>query len=156
MNTLPKDLEDIIIDYKTDLENLDGLTHKEIVKENLSYKIKLNKELKKDKKNFEELFFFSQKINDIKDKMIELLSDTDYCNGCEEHHCKEWDTCTKCDKQFCDEHYGDMCFTCEGCNEIFCENCGTHCDTCDSPYCKTCKGTVEDYNCESCWENSWF
>ena len=157
MNTLPKDLEEIIVDYKTDLEKFEGLTYKELVKESLSYKIRLKNELSKDKKNFEELFFFSQKINNIKDKMIELLDDKDYCNGCDDHHEQHWDTCDNCDKQFCEQHYGDKTRLCEGCNEIFCEDCSGKCGGCGNDYCKKCENLDEnDSKCEHCWEEGWF
>jgi hypothetical protein len=155
MNTLPKDLEDIIVNYKKDLENFEGLTYNELIKEKLSYKIRLNNELKKEKKNFEELFFFSQKINEIKDKMIVKLDDKDYCNGCKDHHRQEWDICKNCNKQFCDQHFGDECYVCDNCDEIVCNDCSNICICCDNYYCKECERLDESNDrCEHCWENS--
>ena len=92
--------------------------------------------------------------------MIELLDDKDYCNGCEEHHCQEWDTCFNCDKQFCESHFGDMCLTCDGCNRIVCNDCSNDCSNdcngCDNYYCKECERLDDgDDRCKHCWENGW-
>ncbi len=157
MNFLPKDLEDIIVDYKTDLEKFDELTYNELIKEKLSYKERLNNELKKEQRSYKELFFFSQKIGEIKDRMINLLHDTNFCNGCDDHHEVHWDICEHCDKQFCEQHFGDLCFTCDTCSAIFCEDCGGECNSCGNNYCKKCQNTTDlEDKCDKCWENPWF
>ena len=151
MNTLPKDLEDIIVDYKNDLESFNELTHHDLITEKLSYEKKLNNELQKDKKNFGELFFFSQQLNKIKDVIIDRSSKSDYCDGCEKHHCYDFVICEFCDKQYCEDLIGDLCNTCDECSVFFCEDCGGNCNECDSIFCKECR-TIEDDECNECFE----
>ena len=151
MNFLPKDLEEIIVDYKNDLERYDNLKHFDLVALKLSYEKKLNSQLKKDKKNFEELFFFSQQLNKIKDILINKLDDSDYCNGCEGHHNQDFFVCEHCDNQYCDRHFGDFCFICESCDKIFCEDCGGNCNECGNHYCKECRKVTDDI-CDECFE----
>ena len=149
MNFLPKELENIIIYYKEDLECVQHMSRHQLMEENEYLQTGYEKQMGNEKPNMKEVVFFLQRLNMIKDRIINEMN---YCDGCSKNHHVYFKICEYCDKQHCE--HSNKITQCNHCGAPCCKTCSENCETCGFYHCPQC--LYEDYeglkHCNECFD----
>ena len=151
MNFLPKELESMIVNYKEELECVQYMSRNQLLEEKIYLEKGYHKQMNNKKPNMKEVVFFLQRLNMIKDR---ILNEFNYCNGCCENHHVHFEVCECCDKQHCE--HSNKISSCNHCGTLCCiDSCGENCESCGFHHCSQCLYEDDNGNkhCYECFED---